>query len=152
VANKAVDGGVHSKYRGRYDMLAKQIMGKVKAPKQNARGRDIARTMISQDFCHLPVVDDSGAVVGIISEFDLLKAIKDGKDLEKVTAQELMSKKVFTVNESDPIDTVIDIMTTQYIISLPVVKNGKLVGVISRRNILHSMVDHEYQEYFMTIQ
>ena len=88
---------------------------------------------------------------------DLPPGLMDGvkahiKDLEKVTAQELMSKKVFTVNESDPIDTVIDIMTTQYIISLPVVKNGKLVGVINRRNILHSMVDHEYQEYFMTIQ
>ena len=133
-------------------MLAKQVMGKVKAPRKNARGRDIARTMISQDFCHLPVVDESGSVVGIISEFDLLKAVKDGKDLEKVTAEELMVQKVLTVDENDPLDKVIDIMTTQYIISLPVVKGGKLVGVINRRNILHSMVDHEYQEYFMTIQ
>lgn len=133
-------------------MNAKQIMGKVKAPRKNAKGRDIARTMISQDFCHLPVVDESGTVVGIISEFDLLKAIKEGKDLDEVTAEQLMSSKVQTVNETDSVDAVIDIMTTQYIISLPVVKNGKLVGVISRRNILHSMVDHEYQEYFMTIQ
>jgi len=133
-------------------MNAKKIMGKVKAPKKNAKGRDIARTMISQDYCHLPVVDDTGNVVGIVSEFDLLKAVKAGKNLDKVTAEELMSTKVLTVNETDSIDAVIDIMTTQYIISLPVVKNGKLVGVINRRNILHSMVDHEYQEYFMTIQ
>jgi len=133
-------------------MNAKQVMGKVKAPRKNAKGRDIARTMISQDFCHLPVVDEAGAVVGIISEFDLLKAVKAGKNLDEVTAEELMSTKVITVNETDSLDTVIDIMTTQYIISLPVIKNGKLVGVINRRNILHSMVDHEYQEYFMTIQ
>ena len=91
-------------------------------------------------------------VVGIISEFDLLKAVKAGKNLDDVTAQELMSTKVFTVNDTDTIDSVIDIMTTQYIISLPVVKNGKLVGVINRRNILQSLVDHEYMEYFMTIQ
>lgn len=133
-------------------MIAKQIMGKVKAPRKNAKGRDIARTMISQDYCHLPVVDESDKVIGIISEFDLLKAVKAGKSLEEVTAEELMSTKVVTVNENDTIDAVIDIMTTQYIISLPVVKNGKLVGVINRRNILHDMVDHEYKEYFMTIQ
>ena len=133
-------------------MTAKQIMGKVRAPKKNALGRDIARTMISQDYCHLPVVDESGGVVGIVSEFDLLKAVKGGKNLEKITAGELMSPKVITVDEAQPIEDVIEIMTTQYIITLPVVKNGKLVGVINRRNILHSMVDHEYQEYFMTIQ
>ena len=75
-----------------------------------------------------------------------------GKNLEEVTAEELMSTNVVTVNETDTIDAVIDIMMTQYMISLPVVKNGKLVGVINRRNILHDMVDHEYKEYFMTIQ
>ena len=133
-------------------MIAKQIMGKVKAPRKNAKGRDIARTMISQEYCHLPVVDESDNVIGIISEFDLLKAVKAGKNLEEVTAEELMSTNVVSVKETDTIDAVIDIMTTQYIISLPVVKNGKLVGVINRRNILHDMVDHEYKEYFMTIQ
>jgi len=133
-------------------MIAKQIMGRVKAPRKNAKGRDIARTMISQEYCHLPVVDESDNVIGIISEFDLLKAVKAGKNLEEVTAEELMSTNVVSVKETDTIDAVIDIMTTQYIISLPVVKNGKLVGVINRRNILHDMVDHEYKEYFMTIQ
>lgn len=133
-------------------MNAKAIMGKVKAPRKNALGRDVARTMISQDYCHLPVVDDSGDVVGIISEFDLLKAVQAGKDLEKVTAGELMSPKVISVDEAEPVERVIDIMITQYMITLPVVRNGKLVGVINRRNILQSMVDHEYQEYFMTIQ
>jgi predicted transcriptional regulator len=133
-------------------MNAKQIMGKVKAPRKNAVGRDIVRAMISQDYCHLPVVDAAGSVVGIVSEFDLLKAVRAGKDLEKITAEELMSPKVVTVNEDDSIENVIDIMTTQYMISMPVVRNGKLVGAISRRNILHSMVDHEYQEYFMTIR
>jgi CBS domain-containing protein len=133
-------------------MNAKAIMGKVKAPKKSAKGRDVARTMISQDYCHLPVVDESGGVIGIISEFDLLKAVQAGKDLEIVTAGEMMSPKVISVGEDEPVDSVIDIMITQYMITLPVVRDGKLVGVINRRNILHSMVDHEYQEYFMTIQ
>jgi predicted transcriptional regulator len=133
-------------------MNAKAIMGKVKAPRKNALGRDVARAMISQDYCHLPVVDESDNVVGIISEFDLLKAVKAGKDLEKITAGEMMSLKVISVGEAEPVENVIDIMITQYMITLPVVRDGKLVGVINRRNILHSMVDHEYQEYFMTIQ
>jgi predicted transcriptional regulator len=133
-------------------MNAKAIMGKVKAPRKNALGRDVARAMISQDYCHLPVVDESDNVVGIISEFDLLKAVKAGKDLEKITAGEMMSPKVISVGEAEPVENVIDIMITQYMITLPVVRDGKLVGVINRRNILHSMVDHEYQEYFMTIQ
>jgi predicted transcriptional regulator len=132
-------------------MIAKQVMGRVKAPRMTATGKDIARAMISEDYCHLPVVDDTGAVVGIISEFDLLKAVKEGKDLDKVTAADLMSTKVITANEDDSIDDVINIMTTQYMITLPVIKNGKLVGVINRRRILHNIVDHEFQEYFMTI-
>jgi len=132
-------------------MVAKQIMGKVKAPRKNATGRDITRAMISEDYCHMPVVDDDGKVVGIISEFDLLKAVRDGKDLEKVTAEDLMSAKVITANYDDPIESVIETMTSQYMITLPVVKEGRLVGVINRRNILHNIVDHEYQEYFMTI-
>ncbi len=122
-------------------MNAKAIMGKVRAPKTNALGRDVARTMISQDYCHLPVVDDSDHVVGIISEFDLLKAVKAGKDLEKITAGELMSPKVISVGEAEPVESVIDIMITQYMITLPVVRDGKLVGVINRRNILQSMVE-----------
>lgn len=133
-------------------MIVKKMMGKVKAPKQNAKIRDIARSMISEEYCHLPVVDDAGMVVGIVSEFDILKAIREGKNIDTLTAGELMSKKVVTVEENDTVDKAIDMMTTTYIITLPVVRDGKLVGVVNRRNILQSLIDHEYMEYFMTIQ
>ena len=133
-------------------MIAKQVMGKVKAPKKEAKCRDVARYMISEDYGHMPVVDDSEKIIGIISEFDLLKAVRMGKDLDEITVGELMSPKVVTVNHDDSMDSVMDIMTKYYIVSLPVIKYDKVIGIINRRNVLHSIVDHEYIEYFMTIR
>jgi len=133
-------------------MEAKKVMEKVKAPKAGTTARNIAKTMISAGFCHMPVVDDDDVIIGIVSEHDILKKVQEGENIDKVTARDLMKSEVITVDENDGIDSVIGVMTSQYMISLPVVKrNGKLAGMISRRNILHNIVDHEYQDYFMTI-
>jgi CBS-domain-containing membrane protein len=74
-------------------MKAKEVMNKiVTAAKQNTIGRDLAVKLLSGMYSGLPVVDDKGKVLGIVSEFDLLKAIRSGKALEQVTAGEIMSK------------------------------------------------------------
>ena len=68
-------------------MIAKDIMNKiVTAAKKNTIGRDLAVKLLSGMYSGLPVVDDKGKVIGVVSEFDLLKAIRSGKALEQVTA------------------------------------------------------------------
>ncbi|HHT9136019.1 MAG TPA: CBS domain-containing protein [Candidatus Wunengus sp. YC60] len=130
-------------------MVAKDIMNKiVTAAKKNTIGRDLAIKLLSGMYSGLPVVDDKGKVVGVVSEFDLLKAIKEGKKLEQVTAEEIMSKKPICVTENTPVEEIIDLMTKHNIIRVPVVRNDNLVGVISRCDILSSIVEPEFVTVF----
>lgn len=125
--------------------IAKDIMNKiVTAAKKRTIGRDLAVKLLSGMYSGLPVVDDAGKVVGVVSEFDLLKALRDGKTLEQVTAEGIMSKNPICVSEDTPIEEVINLMTTHNIIRVPVVRNGNLVGVISRCDILNSIVEPEF--------
>ncbi|MBI2470463.1 MAG: CBS domain-containing protein [Planctomycetes bacterium] len=130
-------------------MVAKDIMNKiVTAAKKNTIGRDLAIKLLSGMYSGLPVVDDKGKVVGVVSEFDLLKSIKEGKKLEQVTAEEIMSKKPICVTENTPVEEIIDLMTKHNIIRVPVVRNDNLVGVISRCDILSSIVEPEFVTVF----
>ena len=130
-------------------MVAKDIMNKiVTAAKGKTIGRDLAIKLLSGMYSGLPVVDDKGKVVGVVSEFDLLKAIKEGKKLEQVTAEDIMSKNPICVSESTPIEEIIDLMMKHNIIRVPVVRNDNLVGVISRCDILSSIVEPEFVTVF----
>ncbi|MBW7942666.1 MAG: CBS domain-containing protein, partial [Candidatus Kuenenia stuttgartiensis] len=68
-------------------MLAKDVMNKiVVAAKRNTLGRDLTVKLLSGMYIGVPVVDEKGRVIGVVSEFDLLKVIQAGKKLEQVTA------------------------------------------------------------------
>ena len=130
-------------------MVARDIMNKiVTAAKKNTIGRDLAIKLLSGMYSGLPVVDDKGKVVGVVSEFDLLKALKEGKKLEQVTAEDIMSKNPICVSENTPVEEIIDLMMKHNIIRVPVVRNDNLVGVISRCDILSSIVEPEFVTVF----
>jgi len=130
-------------------MVARDIMNKiVTAAKKNTIGRDLAIKLLSGMYSGLPVVDDKGKVVGVVSEFDLLKAIKEGKKLEQVTAEDIMSKNPICVSENTPVEEIIDLMMKHNIIRVPVVRNDNLVGVISRCDILSNIVEPEFVTVF----
>ena len=130
-------------------MVAKDIMNKiVTAAKKRTIGRDLAVKLLSGMYSGLPVVDDTGKVIGVVSEFDLLKVIREGKSLEQVTAGEIMSKNPVCVTESTSVEEIIDLMTRHHIIRVPVVRDDVLVGVISRCDILSSVVEPEFVTVF----
>ncbi|MBI5191057.1 MAG: CBS domain-containing protein [Nitrospirae bacterium] len=133
-------------------MVAREIMGKVKAPKKNANCRDIAMKLLSQEYSSLPVVDDEGYVVGIISEFDILKALRAGKQLESLTAGDVMTNNPLCVDEEVTVEKLIDFMTEKHLMRVPVVRDGRLVGSISRSNILDSLVSVEFKESFWILR
>ncbi len=130
-------------------MVAKDIMNKiVTAAKKNTIGRDLAIKLLSGMYSGLPVVDNKGKVVGVVSEFDLLKAIRGGKSLEQVKAEDIMSKNPICVSENSPVEEIIDLMMKHNIIRVPVLRNDNLVGVISRCDILSSIVEPEFVTVF----
>jgi CBS domain-containing protein len=130
-------------------MKARDVMNKrVTAATLRAIGRDLALQLLSGMYSGLPVVDTNNHVLGVVTEFDLLKAVQDGKDLQTVKAEEIMGQPAVCVEEDDPIESVINKMTAHHIIRVPVVRDGKLVGVISRADILSRMIEPEFVSIF----
>jgi len=96
----------------------------------------IAHLMTHRNFGSLPVVDEEGTLVGIVSEYDLLQAMIEGRDLRKILATEIMSSKPVTVTEDQTLAQVADLFQDRYLARVPVVRNKKLVGILARRDLL----------------
>jgi CBS domain-containing protein len=130
-------------------MKAREVMNRrVTAATPRAIGRDLALQFLSGMYSGLPVVDANGTVIGVVTEFDLLKAMQEGKDRQTVKAEEIMGRPPVCVEEDDSIEAVIAKMTTHNIIRVPVVRGGKLVGVIARADILSRMIEPEFVTVF----
>jgi acetoin utilization protein AcuB len=94
---------------------------------------------------HLPVVTSNAKMVGLITENDLLKAEPSGATtlnvweihslLLKVKVEEVMVKNVITVSEDTPIEEAAQLMLDNKIGCLPVIREGKLVGIITESDI-----------------
>ena len=90
-------------------------------------------------FGSIPVADiDKGRkLVGIVTEFDLLKALMEGKDLEKIVAEQIMTKNPICVNAEAKTGDIITLLETKHLIRVPVVdEEGHLIGIVARRDIL----------------
>ena len=97
----------------------------------------LAGAMSEGGFGSVPILAKDGKLVGIVSEFDLLKAIEEGKEMTKVTGGEIMIKDPITVARNTPAMEIIHLLQERHFIRTPVVDaDGKLVGVVSRRDII----------------
>lgn len=112
----------------------------VLAVSREASGRDIAAHFLASGKSGFPVIEHTRELIGIITELDLLKAMDDGKELESITAGEVMTKPPIAVEEETPLKDVFQIMQRKNILRVPVVRSGKLVGVVSRSDILRHMI------------
>ena len=97
----------------------------------------LAGAMSEGGFGSVPILGKDGKLMGIVSEFDLLKAIEEGKEMTKVTAGEIMVKDPITVARNTPAMEIIHLLQERHFIRTPVVDaDGKLVGVVSRRDLI----------------
>lgn len=105
---------------------------------------DVALAIISGEVSGIPVIDGNKKVVGVITEFDIIRAIKKGMNIKDITTEEIMTKSPITVNEDTNINDIIDILETKHFVRVPVVdNNGKLVGIVSRRDILKGVTEFD---------
>ena len=102
-------------------------------------GVAVAQLLTERNFGSVPVVDGNKALVGLISEFDLLKAMTNGKDLRTVMAGEIMTleEDLVTVTEDLPIMDLAKILEESHLIRVPVVTGKTLVGIVARRDIVY---------------
>ena len=97
----------------------------------------VARIMLTNGFGGLPVVAADGSLVGMVSGFDVIS--KKG-----ATIGEIMSRGVVWANPSDSFEDVVQLMGLHGIRRVPVCADGKIVGIISRSDLLRFRTDeHE---------
>lgn len=122
-------------------LTVRQIMeGAVFTVSPETRGIAIAEIMAERNFGAVPIVEHDSTLVGLVSEFDLLQAIDEGKDLRHIMAEDMMTRNVVTVTEDMLVQDFIKLLQQQHLIRTPVVKGSTLVGIVTRRDAVFAYV------------
>jgi CBS domain-containing protein len=103
-------------------------------------GLALARVMTERGFGSLPVVKEDKTLVGLVSEYDLLQAMIEGRDLRKITAADIMTGKVLTVTAETSLVDLANLFQDRYVTRIPVVKDNKLVGLVARRDLVFGYI------------
>jgi CBS domain-containing protein len=126
---------------------------------------ELAKILYEHHINGVPVVDDDGALIGIICESDLIRrdrklhiptaiAIFDWvlylqgpkafeKEIRRISAtkvEDLYSNDVITVSEKTPVEDIATIMSRKRVYTIPVVDEGRLVGVIGKADLIRALI------------
>jgi CBS domain-containing protein len=149
----------------RMQTVADIMMKDVITVKRETTLRELAEIFETRHIGSLPVVDDSGAPIGIVTESDLIEQGRSlhiptvislfdwviplggerslERDLQKITAQtvgEIFSTELISISPSDPLSKAADIMSEHKLHALPVLEGKKLVGIVARIDIIRSLI------------
>jgi CBS domain-containing protein len=96
--------------------------------------------LLREQISGLPVIDEDGRLVGVITEFALLAVAYDRR-VKNHTVSQHMTRELITVEADDPISRVADLCIVHRVRRVPVMRNGRLVGIIARRDVLRALVE-----------
>jgi CBS domain-containing protein len=145
-----------------FAMNAQQVMTReVVSIGPDASVWEAACLMLEKKISGLPVIDDKGDLVGVLTEGDCLRRTETGTErtrprwLEFLTSpdrladdyvhahgrkvSEVMTRDVATVAEGVSLEEIVHLMETKRIKRVPVLREGKVVGIVSRANVLHAL-------------
>ena len=126
-------------------MQAKDVMSDgVLSVGADASVLEAARLLVNCRISAMPVVDEAGIMSGIVSEADLMGdaedyvAACDGRPTRKVA--DVMKRDVITACEDTPITQIARLMKGRNIKRIPILRNGTVVGIVSRVDILRGLI------------
>ncbi len=116
----------------------------VVAARQSTTAREIGARLLLGDFNGLPVIDSNAKVIGIVTAVDILRAIRQGKNLGSVRAIDIMTRNPVVVKQDTEVSEIIDIILQKAIILVPVDDEHKLIGLVSRLDILQQNLNEKF--------
>jgi CBS-domain-containing membrane protein len=143
-------------------MQARDVMTTtVVTVRPDTRVEQIAALLLERRISGVPVVDADGRLVGIVTEGDLMRRPELGTERHRgwwlrlfgdereraaeyarahgTRAEQVMTRHVVTVTEETPLGEIARLLEERRIKRVPVVRDGKLVGIVSRANLLHGL-------------
>ncbi|HRE99986.1 MAG TPA: CBS domain-containing protein [Pirellulaceae bacterium] len=120
-------------------LTAKDIMNpKVITIGPHATVGDAINSLLERRISGLPVVNERGDLVGVITEFALLAAAYDGK-VRNDPVSKHMTKQVLSVDENASLQSIADTFIIHRVRRVPVLRQNHLIGQISRRDLLRAV-------------
>lgn len=152
-------------------MNAGQIMSRrVITTSSTMSARDVAKLLIDNRISALPVLDEEGALIGVVSEGDLLRprdvahdyrqswwlhALSEGEELAAEflayvrsgdrKVGDLMTRELVVIEETTPVADIARLFDEHHIKRVPVVRDGKLVGIVSRADLVRTLIRREQE-------
>ncbi|WP_457548449.1 homocysteine biosynthesis protein [Archaeoglobus sp.] len=125
--------GVLKPMRQREVKVVKSVMTRAITVKPDTNVEDVAKIIIQNNVNHLPVVDEEGKIVGIVTSWDVAKAVAMGK-IGKV--KDVMTRKVITALPDEPIESAARKMEKHNISALPVVDSKmRVLGLVTSEDL-----------------
>jgi CBS domain-containing protein len=125
----------------------------------------IVQLLLARGISGVPVVDEDGTLVGVVSEGDLLRRVEIGTEKRRgswrafftgtatlaeeyvrshgALARDIMTHEVVTVERTTPLGEIANLMEERHIKRVPVLEDGKLVGLVSRSNLLRAFASQQ---------
>jgi CBS domain-containing protein len=132
--------------------------------KQSCTVKEVAQTLLERRISAVPVVDDKGKLVGIVSEGDLMHRAEIGTERRHSwwlrvltgddalaaeytkaharTVADVMTRDVITASPDTPLHEIAALLERRSIKRVPIVRDGELVGIVSRANLLQALASN----------
>lgn len=120
---------------------ASEIMSKdITVIREEETIREAAERLANDDIGVLPITDENKNLKGVLTDRDIVvQVIARGKDPENTRARELEQGDVITLRPDDSIQHACDLMAQRKVRRLPVVENGRIIGMVSQADVAKSV-------------
>ena len=124
-----------------FDLMTTNVV----AARESTTGTEICTRLLIGEFNGVPVIDNNIRVTGIVTAADILRAVRQGKNLDSLRATDIMTRNPAVVKQDTEIDEIIDVMLQKVIVLVPVVDDdNKLIGVVARLDILREKLNEKF--------